>query len=106
VAVFPYLTDPIFTTVLKTVHPGSLYSDRSLLQAVGKAGPVPPGAARSAGRARGETFDAISGHFRIFQLEAGHRFSTDDVLTAWYGTSWAPSASRVLDLGRGSARWA
>ncbi len=48
-----------------------------------------------------ETLDAISGHFRIFQLRKGHRFSTDDVLTAWYGTSWAPSASRVLDLGSG-----
>jgi tRNA1Val (adenine37-N6)-methyltransferase len=48
-----------------------------------------------------ETLDAISGHFRIFQLRAGHRFSTDDVLTAWYGTTWAPSAARVLDLGSG-----
>lgn len=51
--------------------------------------------------AEGETLDAISGHFRIFQLKAGHRFSTDDVLTAWYGTTWAPSAHRVLDLGSG-----
>jgi len=49
----------------------------------------------------GETLDAISGHFRLFQLENGHRFSTDDVLTAWYGTSWCPSARRVLDLGSG-----
>src|SRR3954466_570043 len=48
-----------------------------------------------------ETLDAISGHFRIFQLRKGHRFSTDDVLTAWYGTSWAPSAGRILDLGSG-----
>ncbi len=49
----------------------------------------------------GETLDAISGHFRIFQLRKGHRFSTDDVLTAWYGTSWVPSACSVLDLGSG-----
>jgi tRNA1Val (adenine37-N6)-methyltransferase len=48
-----------------------------------------------------ETLDAISGHFRIYQLRKGHRFSTDDVLTAWYGTSWAPSAGRILDLGSG-----
>ena len=48
-----------------------------------------------------ETLDAISGHFRLFQLRKGHRFSTDDVLTAWYGTSWAPSARTVLDLGSG-----
>lgn len=49
----------------------------------------------------GETLDALSGHFRIFQLKKGHRFSTDDVLVAWYGTSWCPSAGRVLDLGSG-----
>lgn len=49
----------------------------------------------------GETLDAISGYFRLFQLAEGHRFSTDDILTAWYGTSWCPSARRVLDLGSG-----
>ena len=49
----------------------------------------------------GETLDALSGNFRIFQLKDGHRFSTDDLLAAWYGTTWCPSASRVLDLGSG-----
>ena len=48
-----------------------------------------------------ETLDALSGHFRIYQLRRGHRFSTDDLLTAWYGTTWAPAASAVLDLGSG-----
>ncbi len=48
-----------------------------------------------------ETLDFISGHFRIFQLRDGHRFSTDDVLAAWYGTTWCPSAGTVLDLGSG-----
>jgi tRNA1Val (adenine37-N6)-methyltransferase len=48
-----------------------------------------------------ESLDAISGYFRIFQLKKGHRFSTDDVLTAWYGTTWCPRAERVLDLGSG-----
>jgi tRNA1(Val) A37 N6-methylase TrmN6 len=48
-----------------------------------------------------ETLDAISGHFRLFQLRDGHRFSTDDILTAWYGTSWCPSAHTALDLGSG-----
>jgi len=66
-----------------------------------KPGPVPPGARAPVEVPDGETLDAISGHFRVFQLRDGHRFSTDDVLTAWYGTSWAPSASRVLDLGSG-----
>jgi tRNA1(Val) A37 N6-methylase TrmN6 len=66
-----------------------------------KPGPVPPGAVTQPVIPAGETLDAISGHFRLFQLEDGHRFSTDDILTAWYGTSWAPSAQRVLDLGSG-----
>jgi len=66
-----------------------------------KPGPVPPGATQPPDVPEGESLDAISGHFRIFQLTAGHRFSTDDVLTAWYGTTWAPSAASVLDLGSG-----
>lgn len=47
------------------------------------------------------SLDALAGHFRIFQLKAGHRFSTDDLLAAWYGTTNAPSPARVLDLGSG-----
>lgn len=67
-----------------------------------KPGPVPPGATGAGPAAEpGETLDAISGHYRLFQLADGHRFSTDDVLTAWYGTSWCPSAATVLELGSG-----
>jgi tRNA1Val (adenine37-N6)-methyltransferase len=66
-----------------------------------KPGPVPPGASLPADVPPDESLDAISGHFRIFQLRKGHRFSTDDVLTAWYGTTWVPTASSVLDLGSG-----
>ncbi len=67
-----------------------------------KPGPVPPGAiSGTPSVADGESLDAISGHYRLFQLKNGHRFSTDDVLTAWYGTSWCPSARTVLDLGSG-----
>jgi len=66
-----------------------------------KPGPVPPGASSAPDVPPGESLDAISGHFRIFQLRKGHRFSTDDVLTAWYGTSWTASARSVLDLGSG-----
>lgn len=82
-----------------------------------KPGPIPPGAdltqppsepypaGPEAGAPLtvepGETLDAISGHFRIFQLRDGHRFSTDDILTAWYGTSWCPTARTALDLGSG-----
>ena len=64
-------------------------------------GPVPPGAAISPDVPPDESLDALSGHFRIFQLRDGHRLSTDDVLTAWYGTTWVPSAAGVLDLGSG-----
>ena len=87
-----------------------------------KPGPVPPGlgapvsdlartggASQRAGSETGaplviephETLDAISGHFRLFQLREGHRFSTDDILTAWYGTTWCPTARTALDLGSG-----
>jgi tRNA1(Val) A37 N6-methylase TrmN6 len=64
-------------------------------------GIVPPGAASSPAVPADETLDALSGHFRVFQLRRGHRFSTDDLLTAWYGTTWVPSARTVLDLGSG-----
>ena len=67
-----------------------------------KPGPVPPGAlGQGPAIETGETLDAISGHFRLFQLENGHRFSTDDVLTAWYATTWCPTARTGLDLGSG-----
>jgi len=66
-----------------------------------KPGPVPPGLASGVVIEPAETLDAISGHFRLFQLRDGHRFSTDDILTAWYGTSWCPTARTALDLGSG-----
>ena len=67
-----------------------------------KPGPIPPGALGGGPALEpGETLDAISGYFRLFQLAKGHRFSTDDVLTAWYGTMCCPAARSVLDLGSG-----
>ncbi|HEY8900989.1 MAG TPA: methyltransferase [Chthoniobacterales bacterium] len=67
-----------------------------------KPGPVPPGALGNGPDLEpGETLDAISGYFRLFQLADGHRFSTDDVLTAWYGTLACPTARTALDLGSG-----
>jgi tRNA1(Val) A37 N6-methylase TrmN6 len=66
-----------------------------------KPGPVPPGLESGVVVESNETLDAISGHFRLFQLRDGHRFSTDDILTAWYGTSWCPTARMALDLGSG-----
>jgi len=66
-----------------------------------KPGLVPPGPAAGVTPEANETLDAISGHFRLFQRADGHRFSTDDILTAWYGTTWCPSARTALDLGSG-----
>jgi tRNA1(Val) A37 N6-methylase TrmN6 len=59
---------------------------------------MPPG---GVALGEGETLDYISGHFKIFQYANGHRFSTDDVLTAWYATQWAPTVTRAADLGSG-----
>ncbi len=63
-----------------------------------RPGPIPPGGVETEA---GETRDYICGHFRIFQYEKGHRYSTDDVLTAWYGTTCAPRVDRAADLGSG-----
>lgn len=49
----------------------------------------------------GESLDYIAGFYRLFQYQGGHRFSTDDVLTGWYGTQWAPRIDRAADLGSG-----
>jgi tRNA1Val (adenine37-N6)-methyltransferase len=66
-----------------------------------KPGIVPPGLNAGVTIEPHETLDAISGHFRLFQLRDGHRFSTDDILTAWHGTTWCPTARTTLDLGSG-----
>jgi tRNA1(Val) A37 N6-methylase TrmN6 len=63
-----------------------------------RPGPIPPGGVAPE---EGETLDYLTGHFRIFQYANGHRYSTDDVLTAWYATQWAPSVTRAADLGSG-----
>jgi tRNA1(Val) A37 N6-methylase TrmN6 len=63
-----------------------------------RPGPVPPGGVEPE---EGETRDFLCGHYRIFQYAKGHRYSTDDVLTAWYGTVCAPRVDRAADLGSG-----
>ncbi|HEY3055749.1 MAG TPA: methyltransferase [Thermoanaerobaculia bacterium] len=63
-----------------------------------RPGPIPPGGIEPEA---GETLEYISGNFKIFQYANGHRYSTDDVLTAWYGTLCAPRVERAADLGSG-----
>lgn len=63
-----------------------------------RPGPIPPGGVEVED---GETLDYLCGWYRIFQYAKGHRYSTDDVLTAWYGTTHAPRVARAADLGSG-----
>lgn len=48
-----------------------------------------------------ETLDRLVGDWHILQLRAGHRFSTDDLLTAYAALRIAPGATRLLDIGAG-----
>ncbi|MBI2711725.1 MAG: methyltransferase [Bdellovibrio sp.] len=64
-------------------------------------GPAVPGVSQDSAVPEDQSLDALSGHFKIYQYRAGHRYSTDDLLVAWYGTSFCGSAKKVLDLGSG-----
>lgn len=45
--------------------------------------------------------DALAGDFRILQRRRGHRYSIDDVLTAYQAARITPVPARYLDLGCG-----
>jgi len=45
--------------------------------------------------------DALAGPFRVWQRKRGHRYSLDDVVTAWVAARARPEASDALDLGCG-----
>lgn len=47
------------------------------------------------------TDDQLTRDLRVFQRAKGHRFSSDDVVTAYVAYRAAPDARRVLDLGCG-----
>jgi tRNA1(Val) A37 N6-methylase TrmN6 len=47
------------------------------------------------------TDDRLTRDFRVFQRQRGHRFSVDDVATAYVAWTQAPNAERILDLGCG-----
>jgi tRNA1(Val) A37 N6-methylase TrmN6 len=47
------------------------------------------------------TIDALTVDWRIAQRAAGHRHSSDDVLTAYYALCQTDAAPRALDLGTG-----
>ncbi len=64
--------------------------------------PAPPAASAPAAPGPDETVNRLAGNWRIFQLRRGHRFATDDVLTAWTAVRARPGALRLLDLGAGT----
>lgn len=70
-------------------------------------GPIPPGGRGEPDLAPGpdETLDAFAGHWRLFQLRGGHRYSTDDLLGAWFAwdtmQALGRTPARALDLGTG-----
>jgi len=45
--------------------------------------------------------DALTGEFRIFQRTRGHRYSIDDLLTAYQAARIVPAPSHYLDMGCG-----
>ncbi len=47
------------------------------------------------------SLDRLAGDWRIHQLVGGHRFSADDLFTAWVAAESCPAATRLLDLGAG-----
>jgi tRNA1(Val) A37 N6-methylase TrmN6 len=47
------------------------------------------------------TSDAVTATFRLLQRRRGHRFSLDDLATAWEAAQARPQAARYLDLGCG-----
>jgi tRNA1Val (adenine37-N6)-methyltransferase len=47
------------------------------------------------------TDDALTSHYRVLQRKRGHRYSIDDVATAWAAARLRPGARRVADLGTG-----
>jgi len=47
------------------------------------------------------SFDRLAGDWRIHQLVGGHRFSTDDLFTAWVAAETAPKATTLCDIGAG-----
>jgi tRNA1(Val) A37 N6-methylase TrmN6 len=47
------------------------------------------------------TCDAITRDYRIYQRKRGHRYSLDDLATAWQAVDEVPHAARVLDMGCG-----
>jgi tRNA1(Val) A37 N6-methylase TrmN6 len=69
-------------------------------------GPFPPGLPDLV-LPEGQTLDALCGHWRIFQLKKGHRYSTDDLLGAWFTCDLLEKVEKIeklkfLEMGCGT----
>jgi tRNA1(Val) A37 N6-methylase TrmN6 len=49
----------------------------------------------------GLSLDRLTADVSVYQRKKGHRFSSDDVVTAWVAMQVCPAPERVLDLGCG-----
>jgi tRNA1Val (adenine37-N6)-methyltransferase len=76
----------------------SMTENESFYRGWRRPGPKPPANVEPE---NGETLDYLCGYYKIFQYAKGHRYSTDDVLTAWYATICTPRVERAADLGSG-----
>ena len=47
------------------------------------------------------TCDQLTEEWDIFQLRKGHRFSADDIFTAYFASQHHPNPQKILDLGAG-----
>lgn len=47
------------------------------------------------------TLDRLTADVAVFQRRSGHRFSSDDMVTAWVALQVCPAPTTVLDLGCG-----
>ena len=48
-----------------------------------------------------ESLDQLTRDWWVYQLKRGHRFSTDDVVTAWTAGMARPDARALIDIGAG-----
>ena len=69
---------------------------------------LPPGPPPAGGQGRpeleaqpDEDLSFLCGDWRIFQKRKGHRWSLDDLVTAWVAINERPATTRALDLGCG-----
>ena len=47
------------------------------------------------------TLDVLTAGVQVYQRAKGHRFSSDDVITAWVAMQACPAPARICDLGCG-----